>query len=258
MSDIGTYLRRAREQAGLSRQDLSARTKIREALLDLIERGEFERLPAGLLMRGYLRAYAQEVGLEPEVVVRKYAEELGPESHPVAAPNASADPDAFELTWPEAHGQLLTTVVLTIAAIAVLMLLANRAADIPASMAPEPVATAGTDDAGAESQPPAPVPLSGLGEAVVSANSDRLVLEITPLGIVWVEASADGKQVLYQLVQPNERTVLEARDELDIRIGDAAAIEYSINGKRGRPLGGAGEIRHIRITHENYTSLLES
>lgn len=38
-----------------------------------------------------------------------------------------------------------------------------------------------------------------------------------------------------------------------MRVGDAAAFAYSINGVRGRTLGGPGEVRDIRITSDNYT-----
>src|SRR5262245_8773801 len=74
MSDVGTELREAREKHGLSLKDIAARTKIREALLFAMERNEFTQLPSGLLARGFFRAYAAEVGLPPETIVRKYVE----------------------------------------------------------------------------------------------------------------------------------------------------------------------------------------
>src|SRR5688572_33309918 len=41
-------------------------------ILRLIESGEFTRLPGGLLTRGYLRAFATVVGLDPEKIVNEY------------------------------------------------------------------------------------------------------------------------------------------------------------------------------------------
>ena len=63
MATLGADLQHARELAGLSLDDLSARTKIRRHMLESIERNEFSSIPGGLLARGYLRAYAGEVGL---------------------------------------------------------------------------------------------------------------------------------------------------------------------------------------------------
>ncbi|HXH07271.1 MAG TPA: helix-turn-helix transcriptional regulator, partial [Vicinamibacterales bacterium] len=83
MTPLSQRLRQAREQAGLSLADLSARTKIRVSHLDAIERGAFDRLPGGIFTRGYLRAYAREVGLDPEAVVRDYlAEHAGTMAEP--------------------------------------------------------------------------------------------------------------------------------------------------------------------------------
>ena len=59
--------------------------------------------------------------------------------------------------------------------------------------------------------------------------------------------------MLYQLLYPGERRVIDIRDELLLLIGDAAAFHYSINGVTGRRLGTQGDVRRIRITRENYS-----
>lgn len=87
MTDVGTRLQQARVPGGISLQELSARTKIREALLVAIERGDFARLPRGLLARGFIRAYAREVDLDPESAVRQFTDEFEPAS-PVPDPTA--------------------------------------------------------------------------------------------------------------------------------------------------------------------------
>src|SRR6185503_750202 len=57
--------------------DLSAKTKIRKTLLEAIERDDYRAIPGGLLARGYLRAYAKEVGLSAEPVASRYQTEFG-------------------------------------------------------------------------------------------------------------------------------------------------------------------------------------
>src|SRR5690348_6757444 len=71
---VGSELARAREQRGLSLADIAARTKISIAALAAIERDEERDLPGGIFTRGFLRAYAREVGLDPGEVVRRYRE----------------------------------------------------------------------------------------------------------------------------------------------------------------------------------------
>ena len=71
---------------------------------------------------------------------------------------------------------------------------------------------------------------------------------------MWVEATADGTRVLYQLIHPGEQQVIDVREELLVRVGDAGAFQYSINGVRGRQVGAPGAVRSIRITRDNYTT----
>src|SRR4029450_4497586 len=48
------------------------------------ERNDFASIPGGLLARGYLRAYASEVGLPPEVIAGRYRTEFGRDAPPLA------------------------------------------------------------------------------------------------------------------------------------------------------------------------------
>jgi transcriptional regulator with XRE-family HTH domain len=67
-------LRRRREQKGWRIEDLERRTGVRSRLLELIDRGQFAELPAGLYGRSAVRAYAEAVGLSAEEVLEEVAE----------------------------------------------------------------------------------------------------------------------------------------------------------------------------------------
>jgi cytoskeletal protein RodZ len=60
--DIGSRLRQAREQRGLTLRDIAATTKISVLALVAIEQNAFDRLPGGVFRRGYVKAFAAEVG----------------------------------------------------------------------------------------------------------------------------------------------------------------------------------------------------
>jgi cytoskeletal protein RodZ len=70
--DVGTTLREARKRRGCTLQDISSATNISIRLLDGIERGDLARVPGGIFMRAHLRAYATQVGLNPEHIVTEY------------------------------------------------------------------------------------------------------------------------------------------------------------------------------------------
>jgi cytoskeleton protein RodZ len=261
MEGVGKRLRQARLKTGLSLAEISARTKIRQVLLDAIECEDFERLPRGLATRGFLRAFAHEVGLDQKSVIQQFHDEF--ESDPVSPESSTAmeaadshekQPDNEDAsTRPQ---QLLVAALAAALAVVVFMLL-GRQSDSDGAVTPSSVATAGSEtslstDSHVEAAPPAAardVVVGGTGAATVQP----LAVAISPSGPVWVEAAADGSQVLYQLLYPGERRVIDVRDNLLLLIGDAAAFQYSINGVTGRRLGPPGEVRRIQITRENYS-----
>ena len=73
---IGSDLREAREQRGVSLREISERTKIRQAVLRAIENDDFQGLPGSVIMRGFLKLYAKEVGLDPDDVGRRYTAQV--------------------------------------------------------------------------------------------------------------------------------------------------------------------------------------
>ncbi len=81
--DVGAALRDAREQRGLSLNRLSQATKITVTILQAIETNRRDMLPAGIFLRGFVRAYARDVGLNPEDTVRQYLDQFEPVTHVV-------------------------------------------------------------------------------------------------------------------------------------------------------------------------------
>lgn len=76
MRELGNRLKQAREERGVSIRDIAARTKISVTALEALERGDFSRLPGGIFGRAFVRAYALEVGLEPEATVSEFQNEI--------------------------------------------------------------------------------------------------------------------------------------------------------------------------------------
>jgi hypothetical protein len=62
-------------------------------------------------------------------------------------------------------------------------------------------------------------------------------------------SSREGKESLSPAA---EREVIEAREEVVLRVGDPAALMFHINEMPGRPLGRAGQPITVRITPQNY------
>jgi cytoskeleton protein RodZ len=243
-------LRVARERAGLSIEEIAARTKIRAATLIALERGQYDQLPGDFYTRAYLRAYAREVGHPEEGILQEYDELRGatePELAPIPAepppqpprPSTRRPHAPVILRWPSRY----TTPVVLFFTVALLVALLG----FGPTGASRSATAAGSSEVGVADAAPAAVGTSGR-----VAAPDRLVVDIRPAAPVWVAATADGASAVYRLLQPGERVMVEGKRTLSFRIGNAGAFEYSINGVAGKPLGGPDEVREFHITPENY------
>lgn len=122
LDDLGAWLRRERERAGVTLDTIATRTKVARTLLEALERNDVSRWPNGIFRRAFVRGYATQVGLEPDYVValfvRAFPDDPGAAASPLdraAARGAAASkPDAsMRLTlapevsrWQEALARL--------------------------------------------------------------------------------------------------------------------------------------------------------
>ena len=72
MKSLGEFLRAERQARGITLEQISADTRISMDMLRAIEEGSVERLPAPVLIKGFLKAYAKKIGLDPEDVIVEY------------------------------------------------------------------------------------------------------------------------------------------------------------------------------------------
>ncbi|HTC57727.1 MAG TPA: helix-turn-helix domain-containing protein [Candidatus Sulfotelmatobacter sp.] len=76
MGAFGEKLRKQREQHGIPLDAISNTTKISTGMLRALEDEHFDQLPGGLFNKGFVRAYARQVGLNEEETVADYLDSL--------------------------------------------------------------------------------------------------------------------------------------------------------------------------------------
>jgi transcriptional regulator with XRE-family HTH domain len=74
LESFGARLRRRREDQDIDLLTIAKQTKIKVSLLEALERDEVSQWPSGFYRRAFIRAYAQAVGLDPEVTIREFQE----------------------------------------------------------------------------------------------------------------------------------------------------------------------------------------
>jgi cytoskeleton protein RodZ len=71
--EIGNSLREARERQGLGYPEIELATKIRAKYIRALEEEDFTAIPGDAYIRGFLRTYAEYLGLDGDVYVDEYA-----------------------------------------------------------------------------------------------------------------------------------------------------------------------------------------
>jgi len=71
--EIGDSLREARERQGLGYPEIELATKIRGKYIRALEEEDFTAIPGDAYIRGFLRTYAEYLGLDGDVYVEEYA-----------------------------------------------------------------------------------------------------------------------------------------------------------------------------------------
>lgn len=77
MKQTGEILRKAREQKGLSINEIGLSLKISGKILKAVEEGDLARLPAKTFLRGFVQSYANYLKLDVNAVLKTFQEEMG-------------------------------------------------------------------------------------------------------------------------------------------------------------------------------------
>ena len=85
MFEIGSSLREARMRRGLELSDVERDTRIRTRYLTALEEERFDVLPGPAYAKGFLRTYADFLGLDAQQFVDEYNTRFAPPDEPAGA-----------------------------------------------------------------------------------------------------------------------------------------------------------------------------
>lgn len=240
LESIGEALRSAREAQGHSIQDVSVATRVRGPYLEAIERDEFQDLGSPVYVKGFLRAYATFLGLDPEPIVAAYRAKAGGDEQPPVFQGGLRPIEAGfggfggrrrprrRLNW-----WVLGSVAATIVILAGMVSLfgGDREPATGPEVALPPTTTV----------PPAVAPVP---EATTTTRppSSGVRVVVRYEGPSWSLVRADGEQVFQGIPAAGERRTFRASRQLELTLGDAGVVEVSVNGRELGPVGSPGEV----------------
>ena len=76
MSSVGEILKNTREAKGITIEQVAEATSIRVLYLEAIESEQFNQVPGEVYLKGFIRNYANYIGLNGPAMVEKYKEQV--------------------------------------------------------------------------------------------------------------------------------------------------------------------------------------
>lgn len=72
----GSDLKKIRDELGVSLEEIAETVKVRMVYLRAIEEDQFEKAPSRIFLKGFVRAYAQYIGLDADIVASRYLKRM--------------------------------------------------------------------------------------------------------------------------------------------------------------------------------------
>ena len=287
---VSDYIYNARKAKGLSVKDIASDICVSSAYLKDIEKGNFDKLPAQTYAVGFVRSYAQALGLDAGEVVARFKEECGYECQPTdLTPVAEMAPAPRMSKWIPGAGGIL--------GIALTWFFMSAGPSMPTQVAEAPALPANvqqlvaeavvekpaevTSDAGsAKIAEPAPyrqqqtdtqaapvihtaqavraaptslfLPAAHAGEEVQSAISTAdLLLQANEDSWMKLEEE-DGTEVWSGVLREGETYRPQAPKTVFLTTSNASGITVTVSGHRLQPFGSRGEVvSDIKLTSLN-------
>ena len=242
MTNFGASFKNARESEGISLEEIAAETRICTRFLTAIENEEFHLLPGGIFNRGFVRAYAEKLGLDPDQAVADYSLLTG-----VRQPS-----EAFEAerVAPSKHGHLyLIPAGALIMLIAMFYLLTRQSSQNAQTANPLQPAI---------SSRAAQTTSAALDPEAVPPRVEGLTIEMQTRDPAWIKVKADGDTVNRgETLQPGMTRKFTAQTSIQVIVGNAGGLMLKINDQLAKPVGKSGQVREFTITSDNLKDFIE-
>jgi len=273
-TSLGSLLRKAREERNIDLDEAVRATRIRRQNLEALENDEWSKLPSEVFIKGFLKSYAGFLGLDKEMVLNYYSKASPLEKYkPHALREISLQPRRWHL--------IILIPILALSLIGSIVYLKRKNISIVGkafdylvtqSLVEEKekaveqgadtmkVGVPSEDKVAAEetallaetAQGPEvveePAVIKGTEAAAVEeALSPRFILRAQVNNLTWIAIYIDDGPAKEYLFQPGDTMKWTADKGFDILVGNAAGIDFFLNGKEVGYLGPEGKVVRLKL-----------
>lgn len=242
---LGNLLRRTREERNIDLDEAVRVTRIRRHSLEALENEEWDKLPPQVFVKGFLRSYAEFLGLDKEMVLNSYLK---------TSPFQKYKPQALNEIKQRLGRWNLTIIipVLALALIASIIYLKRNNISIVEKVfqyleTPTHIEEKGNTVEKEDNKSQGAKQKEGIFFKNEKPLPPRFLLAAKVNSRTWIAIYIDDEPVKEYLFQPGETMGWTANKGFEILVGNAGGIEFVLDGKAVGRLGPQGKVVRVRL-----------
>ncbi|MDG2991870.1 DUF4115 domain-containing protein [Candidatus Synechococcus calcipolaris G9] len=242
LAEIGAFLQEKRQELGLPLDEIAAKTMIRQSILEAIEAGTIAHLPEPIYTQGFIRRFADALGLEGKVIASEYPTE----THVYTVEQKKESPRRLSTPQLRPIHLYLAYFFLVIGSVAALAYIfkptvqgiadGDTAPDVTATpeASPSPAATTFPETV---QNSPSPSP-----ESSPPLADQPVQVDVTLEGDSWIEVEVDGTMVFVGMMETGSEQTWKGKERIIVRSGNAGAVNIAYNNNPAEKMGALGDV----------------
>ncbi len=241
---LGALIAKSRADARLSIEDLAKLTNIPATLLRDMENDNFAKCGGETYARGHLRNIAAKVGIDQRIFLDLFETEVTAPAKPIRELL-----NENNVTMPYQEPKRISWKVLAAGSAAALVLFAGAQiifSNTDTGNDPEVIITTSATPSNSASESVTPS-VAASPEIVEGVNVEL----VASRGITWLYATNESGEVLFSgQVREGATKTFNAAKQVNLRVGNADAVDISVNGKDVGSIGANREVVNLTYNAE--------
>ena len=260
LETLGQHLRQTREARGLSLAEVSHDIHVRTVYLQGIEQGDMTRLPEPVYVRGFVKRYADYLGLDSQDLLIK-TDPILLKAKPKPELTQPPQQESFAVSLRPIHLWSAYVVLIVLAVGGLSAFLDGRIPAVSQWMAFERSGSSNPRPNSGSNNPDSPAPSAPrlfprledwvYVEGVFPERSPNLIALVDTVQLdvqiverpSWIRVVADGATVFEGTLAPGTQQNWSAEDSIILRAGNAGGVQVTFNNRDLGPMGQFGEVR---------------
>jgi cytoskeletal protein RodZ len=234
LTEIGSHLRNLRAKKGLSLEEIATKTMVQQRFLAAIEKGEIEQLPEPLYIRGFIRRFAEALGIDGTPLSESFP--LG--SAQLGSANAKfSNGSSVPLRPWHLYAIYLAAVLGAVALLYALFKPAESPSGTLSSSRPSPVVATSSNPSKKKAVAKSPLVKTAPVQAQLNLKADS-----------YLTIQADGLTNYDGILKAGEAKTITAKQSIQLFAGNAGGVMLGINGQPAKLMGKSGEVKDVTLT----------